>query len=91
MLSKNLLTIEVNLSYLKQSFDAHSQGVKSINDYLVENFSLLNRNIKETLENAKILEQNLRQVNCDSRDINENLHKLTSFLEEVQKYLHLKK
>ena len=54
-----------------------SQSVRLIGNQFKDGFSLVN--------------QNTREINCDSRDINQNLHKLSSFLEEIQKYLHLKK
>jgi len=62
-----------------------TQAVRLIDEQLKHGFSSLNQNTRE------VLEQNIREINCDSRDINQNLHKLTSFLEEIQKYLHLKK
>ena len=75
----------------KEALESITQGVRLIGEQLKDGFSLVNQNTGESLDNTKALEQNIREINCDSRDINQNLHKLTSFLEEIQKYLHLKR
>ena len=62
---------------------------------LSEGFIILSRDIRETtaslsqdIYNQKAI---LEQMNCDSKDINQNIQRITTFFEQIERQLDLKK
>lgn len=90
-LNSNSLSILKNISQVNQSLDINAQKTVSFMNSLKEDFFSSNQKLKGIIQHTQNVNQTLQQVNCDSKDINQNLYKLTSFLEEIEKHLDLRK